>query len=121
MWQRREIENYLCQENVLLAYARDDHAKIEHREQIMHETIAEVAMALKTLGKPDPWSADIKASDDFLKPLFNRYFEKLGLQNFMYKTNYHVLARLVPKEKIDHEIIEKLDSIVAVAETATPR
>ncbi|KHD06862.1 ATPase AAA [Candidatus Thiomargarita nelsonii] len=114
MWQRREIENYLCQENVLLTYARDN-------EQIMHETIAEIAMALKTLGKPEPWSADIKASDDFLNPLFNRYFEKLGLQNFMYKTNYHVLARLVPKEKIAPEIIEKLDSIVAVAETATPR
>jgi hypothetical protein len=26
MWQKREIENYLCQEHVLVAYARHDQA-----------------------------------------------------------------------------------------------
>ena len=35
--------------------------------------------------------------------------------------NFHELARFVPKEKIDLEVKEKLDAIVAVAKIATPR
>jgi hypothetical protein len=128
MWQRREIENYLCQEDVLCAYARqglpeDDlfgKHQAEQREQIMRETIVKVTEALNTLGKK-PWSEDIKASDEFLKPLFDRYFEKLGLENLMYKTDYHVLAQLVPQERIDQEVKEKLDAIEAVARRAQPQ
>jgi hypothetical protein len=62
---------------------------------------------------------DLKVSDDFLKPLFARYFNKLGLsENLMHKTNYHVLAGLVPKQKMAAEVIDKLDAIVAVAKMA---
>ena len=127
-WRRREIENYLCMESVLMAYARHDVqmdlfgvAEIERRQQAMREAIQEVASALKTLRKLDPWSSDIKASDDFLDPLFERYFEKLNLPNLMRKSDYHVLANLVPKESIDPEVTEKLDAIVAVAAQAKPR
>ncbi len=127
-WRRHELENYLCMEEVLLAYAQHDHrddlfglAEANFRKQAMRETILEISTALKTLRKLDPWSPDIKASDDFLDPLFEKYFEKLGLPNLMRKTDYHVLARLVPKEKLDHEVVEKLDAIVAVAAKAKPR
>jgi len=129
MWQRREIENYLCQEEVLLAYARYDFyddlfdkGEAKYREQVMFETISEITIALNTLGKPEPWSHDIKASDDFLKPLFERYFKKLGLpENLMHKTNYHFLAGLVSKDQIDEEVTKKLETIVAVAKKAKPR
>ena len=128
MWQRNEIENYLCQEEVLLAYARADQpndlfgqAEAQRREKTMREAIAEVSMALQTLGRPGPWSADIKASDDFLDPLFRQYFEKLALPNLMQKTDYHVLARLVPQNQIDPEVIDKLDAIVTVSGQAKPR
>ena len=128
MWQRREIENYLCMEDVLIAYARYDlpddlfgSAEIGRREQAMRESIEKISDAFKTIGKPDPWSPDIKASDDFLDPLFERYFEKIGLRNLLRKTDYHVLARLVPKEKIDPEVVKKLDAIVEVALKANPR
>jgi hypothetical protein len=77
-----------------------------------------VTIALQTLGRPDPWSADVKASDDFLNPLFDRFFKKLGLPNLLRKTDYHVLARLVPKEKIDPDVVAKLDGIFAVAQKA---
>jgi len=77
-----------------------------------------VTVALQTLGRPDPWSADVKASDDFLNPLFERFFKKLGLPNLLRKTDYHVLARLVSKEMIAPEVITKLDGIVAVAKKA---
>lgn len=128
MWRRKEIENYLCRADVLLAYARADqpddlfgYAEARHREQAMREAIAEVSTALQTLGKCDPWSPEIKASDDFLDPLFRQYFEKLALPNLMRKTDYHVLARLVPKNQIDPEVVEKLDAIVAVAGHAKPQ
>lgn len=129
MWQRREIENYLCQEEVLLAYARnlgsgDDlfrNAEAKRRETAMRDAITEISLALETLGQPSLWSFDIKVSDTFLKPLFDKYFGKLGLENLMYKTNYHELAKLVPKDKIDPEFIEKLDKIVVAAHQAKPR
>jgi hypothetical protein len=127
-WRRYEIENYLCIEEVLFAYARYnlhddlfDQAEASHREQVMRESIAELATALKTLRKPDPWSPEIKATDDFLDPLFEKFFEKLGLPNLLRKTDYHVLARFVPKDNIDPEVIEKLDAIVAVSKIAKPR
>ena len=124
-WQKREIENYLCQESVLLAYARHDqpddlfgHAEADRRVQTMRDCIQEVTVALQTLGRPKPWSADVKASDDFLNPLFDRFFQKLGLPNLLRKTDYHILARLVPKDKIDLEVSAKLDQILAVANKA---
>jgi len=39
----------------------------------------------------------------------------------MDKKNFHELARFVPKDKIDPEVKEKLDAIVAVARKARPR
>ncbi len=125
MWAKREIENYLCHESVLLSYARHDlpddlfgRAEADRRVQLMRECIEEVTVALQTLGRPHPWSADGKASDDFLNPLFDRFFKKLALPNLLQKTDYHVLARLVPKDKIDPEVIAKLDGIVGVARKA---
>jgi len=123
MWRRREIENYLCSEEVLIGYAQkgavDDLfglAEIQRREKAMRKAIEEIQSALKTLGKPDPWSADIKASDEFLDRVFVKYFEDLGIPNEMQKSNYHRLADFISVEKIDLEIVEKLDAIVAVAE-----
>ncbi len=128
MWKRREIENYLCLEPVLIAYARADQptdllrgAASDHREKMMRESIAEISTALKTLRKADPWSSDIKASDDFLDPLFDKYFEKQGLPNLMRKTDYHVLAHLVTHDQIDPEVVEKLDALVTVAKRAKRR
>lgn len=127
MWQRRELENYFCLEDVLLAYARgnpkDDlflHAEAQKREAAMRSCIAKVSEANKTLDKPSPWSPDIKASDEFLDPLFKKYFEMLEIPNIMRKSNYHELAKFVPKERIDPEIIEKLDLILQVARKAKP-
>lgn len=127
-WQRREIENYLCMKEVLLEYARYDQpndlfglAESNRRTQVMEGVIDEISKALKTLGRPDPWSPDIKATDEFLDRVFEKYFETLGLPNLLRKTDYHILAHLVTKDKIDHEIIEVLDAIVEVAARAKPR
>jgi energy-coupling factor transporter ATP-binding protein EcfA2 len=129
MWRRRELENYLTREDVLLAYARhelraDDlfqTAEATRRETAMREAIVQLTDALRMLRRTDPWSPEIKATDDFLDPLFARYFELLGLPNLLRKTDYHILARLVPADAIDPEINEKLGVIWEVAQQACPR
>lgn len=127
MWQRREIENYFCTREVLLGYAKgrtteDLFAFGEQslREQAMNEGIAEVSGALSTFGKPDPWSVDIKATDEFLDPLFRSFSKRLGLPLVLRKSDYHTLAGLVAPEALDPEVREKLDAIAAVAGRATP-
>jgi hypothetical protein len=124
MWHRREIENYFCMEEVLLAYARHGLANdlfASARERAMGDAIRDVTQALKTLNKADPWSVDTKATDEFLDPLFKDYFAKLNLPLQLRKAEYHILASLTPKDKLDPEIKEKLDAIVAVAKRAKPR
>lgn len=121
-WRRREIENYFCDRDVLLAYAEGtpeqpdlfDWSGAERRRRAMGETIEEITGALRTLKEPDPWSLDAKASA-FLDRVFERYFEKLGLPNIM---RYHTLAALLPAERVDPEVAEKLDAIVEVASSA---
>ena len=67
-----------------------------------------------------PWDPDIKASDDVRVPLFETYFEKLGLPNLMAKKNFYELAEHVPRSEIDPEIVEKLDAVARVAVSAAP-
>jgi ABC-type taurine transport system ATPase subunit len=128
MWARREIENYICSENVLMAFVKggqpDDlfaHAEQNRRQQAMQESISEVSKALKTLGKPDPWSSDIKASDDFLDPLFADFSKRLGLPLVLRKSEYSDLVQFLTADKVDPEIGHKLDAIVKVAGKAKPR
>jgi hypothetical protein len=125
MWSRRELENYFCAEDVLMAYARGqrtydlfEQAESTRRETAMRDAIREVAAALETLGQPDPWSPDIKATDEFLDPLFRKFFQKLNLPITFRKADYYQLARLVPADVIDNEIVRKLDAIVEVASNA---
>jgi hypothetical protein len=86
----------------------------------MRETIREVADASRTLGR-DPWSPDTKVTDDFLDPLFRKYFQRLNMPNVLRKTDYHELARLVPADDIDAEVSRTLDVIVDTAKRARPR
>lgn len=127
MWKRREIENYLCRKDVLIRWAEVEE---EHRSMgplfsniwspAMEETIAEVENALQTLGKGSPWSPDTKVSDDFLNPLFEAFFKKLGLENLMQKTNYHTLVQYVSSDGIDPEVQDVLDDIFEIANQAVP-
>ncbi len=127
MWRKREIENYLCQRDTLLAFA-EAKGRAEGGDLFaaswrvtMQEVITEIEAALGALGKPSPWSADIKATDDFFDPVFKRFYERLGLPNLMRKTDYYVLAEYVPVAALDAEIREKLDAILEAAKKARPR
>jgi ABC-type lipoprotein export system ATPase subunit len=125
MWQRREIENYFCTRETLLAYARHDtgddlfgHAECERRVAAMESAISRVSSALATLGKPDPWSPDLKVSDELLEPVLRNYFEALGLPVLLRKSGYHQLAEFMATEDISAEVGEKLEAIVRVASSA---
>lgn len=131
VWNRREIENYLCTRSTLEAYAGATAAmaeprplfarlEVDDRLMAMDEAVGEVSRALETLGKGSPWGNDLKVSDEFLTPLFKAYFDKLDLPNLMSKKNFYELAGYVPEEEIDPEIGEKLDAIAEVAASARP-
>ena len=131
IWKRREIENYLCSRSTLEAYATASAPQTElgplftaaeagRRLDAMRQAIDQIESALNALGKDSPWSDDIKASDEFLEPLFGAYFEKLGLQSLITKKNFYELVEHVPVAEIDAEIREKLDALVGVAEGSTP-
>lgn len=133
MWRRREIENYLCYRETLEAFALTtteqldlpgplfSQAEREARLTAMRAAIGEIEGALETLGKGSPWSPTAKVSDDFLTPVFENYFRRLGLPNIMLKKNFHELARFVPRERLDPEVKEKLDMIVRATNAARPR
>ena len=117
VWSRREIENYFCTQTTLEVYAsasaKSDEplplfasSESEQRLKAMRESISEVQNALQVLDKGSPWSRKIKASDDFLTPLFQKYFKKIGLPNLMDKKNFYELADHVPENEIDDEISE---------------
>jgi len=128
MWQRREIENYLCYPEVLLSYAEDigeigplfAQAEQKRRREIMRDCIQDLVppVALRDYG--DRWWQEVKASDNFLDRVFEIYFERMDLPNLMRKTDYHTLTPLVPEEMVNNEVREKLDDIFRIAESANP-
>ena len=128
MWSKREIENHLCKRDGLLNWAR--YAGEEYGppgplfardwKDLMSDCITSLEQALSTLGR-SPWSDDTKVSDDFLPPLFKNFFEKLALPNLMNKSDYHVLARFVPKDQIDPEVPLILDFILETVRQEKPQ
>ena len=133
LWERREIENYICTPRTLEAFAAataweaadppgplfgQDEAR--RRVAVMREVLDELNAASMQLRQEPLWSPQIKASGEALEPIFRAYFERLGLYNPMAKRNFHQLVQYVPDDEIDPEIVEKLDAIAAVAESVDP-
>jgi hypothetical protein len=123
-WKRREIENYLCTRDILLRYAEgsevDDlvgRAQLATRRDAMSKAIDSVEAALKVLGR-DPWTSAFKVSDDFLPAVFRAYFERLGTDNRLNKSGFHVLTDTILQSEIDPEVIDVLDQVVACATKA---
>jgi ABC-type taurine transport system ATPase subunit len=125
MWSRREIENYLCQPDTLIAYAEAsarestegplfESAEIDRRVGLMRACIEDLVPPVALRDLEDPWWQNVKASDEFLDRLFADYYRGLGLPDLMRKTDYHQLARYVPKAAIDSEVSKVLDAIAMV-------
>jgi energy-coupling factor transporter ATP-binding protein EcfA2 len=125
-WKKREIENYLLEKSVLMKYARMDGEKqvgplfAENWEKMMEESISQLESAILTLHKESPWGGEIKATDEFLDPLFVNFFSKLKIENLMRKSNYHTLVEYLNIDQVDQEIIEVLDKIYILSQRAVP-
>ncbi len=129
VWKRREIENYVCSQETLVAYAEAcsaepgplfASAERDRYRQAMQESIEDLVPRAALRDAAHRWWTDTKASDDFLDQVFATFFEKLGLPNLMRKSDYHVLAKYVPKGKIDPEVKKVLDLILLVSGKAHP-
>lgn len=131
MWRQREIENYLCNREAILSFAvaglNDDlvgRAEKDAGKEKMAMAIDELEKAIRTLGKPEAFSRDIKASDDFLIPLFQNFLKGATpgiseeIPQIPGKKDFHRLAAHIPGDNIDPEITEKLDAIAEIAEKA---
>ncbi len=126
MWSRCEIENYLCDRAILLQWA-GNMGRAEAGElfaqpwrESMEKAIGEVEAAMKTLGKPSPWSPDTKVSDEFLDPVFDKFFRSVALPNLMRRSGYHELAKYLDPSKLPEEVRRVLDDIHQVAQQAKP-
>lgn len=128
MWTRREIENYLVTPDSLRRFVQldlreddlVDEAERHRRLDALAACIAELESALKVARRPDPWGPDVKVTDDFLDPLFENYFQRLGTPQQIYKRDYHGLAEAMPLDAIDIEVVAKLDELFTVAQAAKP-
>ena len=116
----------LCQPETLLAFA-EAQGRAQHGDlfaaawrRATEKAIEEISEALRRLKKYGPWTPDVKASDDFLDPLFADFYERLSLPNLMRKTDCHTLAPFVPKVAVDPEIASVLDAVLETARRARP-
>ena len=114
MWRRREIENYLCQPDTLLAFAG------EGDRETMRGCIERLVPPVALENLNDQWWRETKATDAFLDRLFEDFYSRRGLPNLMLKSNYHRLAAFVPVDLIDPEVVEVLDAIHRRAALAKP-
>jgi hypothetical protein len=123
-WKRREIENYLCDPQTLIAYQETLGKELGggplFQRGVMQQCIQDYVPPVALRDPADRWWMDTKASDDFLDRLFKAFFEKLGLPNLMAKTDYHTLARHVSRDRLDPEVKTVLDQIVEVSNQAQP-
>jgi hypothetical protein len=122
-WSRREIENYLTRREVLESWAKGNEPNdlfAQVRVNAMRDAIAGIEAAQRTLGK-DIWSADIKATDEVLDPIFRQYYTETKEQLLFRKADYHRLVRFMSSADVDPEVGDKLDRIFSVSHRAQPR
>lgn len=128
MWTQREIESYLVTPESLITFVQlglsendlIEQSERQRRSEIMMACIAELTQALTVARRPDPWGPDIKVTDEFLDPLFENYYQRLGTPQQIYKRDYHGLADAIPLQQIPTEISKMLDAILDVANRAAP-
>ena len=126
MWKKCEIENYLCNRTAIIAYVTEgldkgnlfDSTEISEREETIKKEMDKLEKAFQTLNRPEPFSDAIKASDDFLVPLFKNFTTSLNQSTSMtlHKKDFYKLVEHIPLEEIDEEVKVALDNIVDVAE-----
>ena len=74
-WHKREIENYLCNRELLLRWVEKEFPLFLPN---MEDAISEVENARRVLGQTSPWDGDTKVSEDFLAPCSIPFMRRQG-------------------------------------------
>ena len=137
-WGKHEIENYICSEDGLLAYAAscvsEDEAAAEHGGQktlkfswekyrrhyssVMKAEIKKLETSLKNVRDPGLFDDNSPASKN-LEILMGNFAESVVVP-VLKKSSFYRLVQFIPEDQIDPEIREKLDLIAEVAGKAKP-
>ena len=128
-WQRREIENYLCQPETLESFARTlgeesaggplfAEASAGKFADAMRETIIDRVAPAVYKNRRDDWWRNVKASDEFLDLIFPEFFSRVGRRPDFRKADYHRLIPHIPDGEIDEEIRKVLDLIADTSSRA---
>ncbi|MBI1792209.1 MAG: AAA family ATPase [Acidobacteria bacterium] len=130
-WERREIENYICQPETLESFARDfgqsmaggplfEQAGADKALESMKRAVEDRVVRAALRDRNDPWWRTVKASDELLDLIFPEFFKGLGLRPDIRKADYHRLVAHIPETLISPEVVEVLDAIWEVARQAQP-
>jgi hypothetical protein len=125
-WERREIENYICQPATLLGFAREfgrseaggplfEFPSAEQAVDAMWKAVADRVPLAALRDAEDPWWSAVKATGEFLDLVFPEFFRLLGLQAGFPKADYFRLVAHIPEELISPEVVAVLDAIDVVA------
>jgi hypothetical protein len=130
-WQRREIENYICQPATLESFAHEvgqrtaggpllESAGVEQAVAAMRAAVNDRAIPAALRDPNDPWWRTVKASDEFLDLVFPDFYRRMGLYMDMRKADYYRLVPHIPEDLISNEVRIALDRIHEVASNAHP-
>lgn len=130
-WMRREIENYICQPETLESFARElgrsesagplfEEGGAAKAVEYMRQTIEDRAIPAALRNRDDAWWSTVKASDDFLDPVFRQFYSRLGLPLGVRKADYYRLVPHIPDDQISPEVIGVLDGIYEASGRARP-
>lgn len=128
-WRRREAESYLCTRRTLLNFAASQAGRPGGPEECRAKMEAEIRAteeAMRRLEKPNPFSSNVKVSDEFLAPLLRNFAKAIGVFPELRKADFYKLVDFIPDDELaadtaaGAEMREKLDAIYAVAERARP-
>jgi len=121
MWERNEIENYFCFPEILKRFARSKESGNLFTTGLEEKLIKIIQDNIPPIAFRDlnnDWWKTIKASDDFLDIIFDKFYKELGIPNEMPKGQYYRLIEFLENEEMLPEMKEKLDSILQIANLA---
>jgi hypothetical protein len=108
-WSRNEIENYLPIPQSLLAFATANYEVWQERFEIL---LTEMTPPKAYRDMNDKFWTSTKISDDFLSPLFEGFFDELGLpRGLMDKSKFYQLVAYADTSLINDEIPKMLDDL----------
>jgi AAA15 family ATPase/GTPase len=115
-WQRREIENYFATPSILIEYATYLSHKHKHLDttlvtEQMEECIRLCTLPLHLQDLNHTWWKEGKLSSDWLDLIFPEFYQRINMPQDFYKRDYYQLIDLIPVEKIDNEVVDKLELI----------